>query len=755
MNTESKLIKTHNLEILQSISKSPTDKFVIDCIGKDLLEKFSNTNVELLIKNVWHLFCEQKTFTYSCYVFSQYMKTFANMDKNLVKLILAEVINIIKYSMNTEEMSTFNYDSFHPIHLNISFKNIVKYLYVNDQLDLLNTIPRERIYSKLLDELNVNSCSIFNTLYIYKREFENYSIKLSNRTIHIKDLFKEQLTYFELQQHLIKHSTENVFASKYNKSIETSVFETIKSRSEHNLKPFNEDITIQLYQDLYKIEFNEEQLMAITSTISEPISLIQGNAGTGKSTLSMCITNILLKRKEEVLFLTISAKARDVIKDKIMIAFGEHNSVKAMTISKFLAYPTNKKPSAPNIIIDEASMIGNQQLLTFLRCFKKRLVLMGDGKQILPVKQLGTPFLSLQNTPNNIIECYLNICYLTIVKRQTSENPLTKFIHNVVSQEAVNLKEYNGEKIGVFYKTIDETKYNNDFATFFVERDKYASSICCIKPAHFYKTSEHIHNELFKNEKPIAQRPKYMNDSSKVPQYIYVKDYVMRTTNELVPCELNSDGEVLKTFEIPNGTFGRIIDIDPFNNVKIVYDNLKQDDIPYIETIRSNQLFSDFQLGYCQSTHKFQGSEYSEVIFNMNNNQNLNFMGGKNIFYTSITRAKNLLIICGTKQDKLLINKMVVSEFALPLNDINVKDTSNTTYNPFISSIPILETFANKINESIFNKVIQTEPIKDEPIKDEPNTHIQCKCGSKIKNDKYCIEKHNNTQKHIKFISTN
>ena len=98
---------------------------------------------------------------------------------------------------------------------------------------------------------------------------------------------------------------------------------------------------------------------------------------------------------------------------------------------------------------------------------------------------------------------------------------------------------------------------------------------------------------------------------------------------------------------------------------------------------------------------------------------------------------------------------MVVSEFALPLNDINVKDTSNTTYNPFISSIPILETFANKINESIFNKVIQTEPIKDEPIKDEPNTHIQCKCGSKIKNDKYCIEKHNNTQKHIKFISTN
>jgi len=306
------------------------------------------------------------------------------------------------------------------------------------------------------------------------------------------------------------------------------------------------------------------------------------------------------------------------------------------------------------------------------------------------------------------------------------------------------------KKIGVFYKTIDETKYNNDFATFFVERDKKASSICCIKPAHFYKTSEHIHNELFKNEKPIAQRPKYMNDSSKVPQYIYVKDYVMRTTNELVPCELNSEGEVLKTFEIPNGTFGRIIDIDPFNNVNIIYDNLKQNDIPYIETIRSNQLFSDFQLGYCQSTHKFQGSEYSEVIFNMNNNQNLNFMGGKNIFYTSITRAKKLLIICGTKQDKLLINKMVVSEFALPLNDINVKDTSNTTYNLFSSSIPILETFANKINESIFNKVIQTEPIKD-----EPNTHIQCKCGSKIKNDKYCIEKHNNTKKHIKFISTN
>ena len=86
-------------------------------------------------------------------------------------------------------------------------------------------------------------------------------------------------------------------------------------------------------------------------------------------------------------------------------------------------------------------------------------------------------------------------------------------------------------------------------------------------------------------------------------------------------------------------------------------------DIGYIQTIEKNKMkvyfggeefveyekseLIDLQLAYCISVHKSQGSEYKVVVMPLVPGHYV--MLQRNLLYTAITRAKNLVILEGTK----------------------------------------------------------------------------------------------------------
>jgi ATP-dependent exoDNAse (exonuclease V) alpha subunit len=172
-------------------------------------------------------------------------------------------------------------------------------------------------------------------------------------------------------------------------------------------------------------------------------------------------------------------------------------------------------------------------------------------------------------------------------------------------------------------------------------------------------------------------------------RYVYQGDYVIRVKNssefvrKLYEDEhyhsLNIDekieiartiSEAKETISVSNGEFGYVLGKCE-NELIIGYVNAKYyDSTPVIEYVYSETFFDSFKLAYSLSAHKYQGSEFSTSIINLTDNYNLTIDGGKNILYTSVTRAKELLIICGKANDKRKFHDTLLQKFANPIHDL-------------------------------------------------------------------------------------
>ena len=107
--------------------------------------------------------------------------------------------------------------------------------------------------------------------------------------------------------------------------------------------------------------------------------------------------------------------------------------------------------------------------------------------------------------------------------------------------------------------------------------------------------------------------------------------------------EIVRDGEVIEKGEgVYNGDFGFILDIQEDTNImKVLFDEEKEVEYNF------NQL-DELKLSYATTVHKSQGSEFPVVIMPI-------YWGPpmlltRNLLYTAITRAKNLVVLVGEER---------------------------------------------------------------------------------------------------------
>jgi len=97
-----------------------------------------------------------------------------------------------------------------------------------------------------------------------------------------------------------------------------------------------------------------------------------------------------------------------------------------------------------------------------------------------------------------------------------------------------------------------------------------------------------------------------------------------------------------------NGDFGKIVDIDEEDRImKVVFDEEKEVEYSF------NQL-DELKLSYATTVHKSQGSEFPVVVMPI-------YWGPpmlltRNLLYTAITRAKELIVLVG---DENYLKRMV------------------------------------------------------------------------------------------------
>ncbi|MDT4994162.1 MAG: hypothetical protein QOH97_4054, partial [Actinoplanes sp.] len=179
----------------------------------------------------------------------------------------------------------------------------------------------------------------------------------------------------------------------------------------------------------------EEKTAALVELFSSPLSVLNGRAGTGKTTLIRALADQEQVKQGGLVLLAPTGKARVQLTKKV--------GVKAQTLAQFLgkygrydresgAYTVDsslpKAPRAGTVVVDESSMLTEAQLAALLDALHPpdRLILVGDPRQLPPIGA-GRPFVDLitrmvSETPvppfPRVVPGYAE---LTVLRRQAGE----------------------------------------------------------------------------------------------------------------------------------------------------------------------------------------------------------------------------------------------------------------------------------------------------------------------------------------------
>lgn len=165
----------------------------------------------------------------------------------------------------------------------------------------------------------------------------------------------------------------------------------------------------------------QEEAIRLISSSTDKVVLIQGDAGTGKTTMLEAVKEIYEGEGWQVLGMSFTGKATRELKNE--------SGIKSATILSYLQ--SNKDSITPGKtvwVVDEASMLGSKNFADIMRLadrYNAKIVLVGDKKQFLSISA-GRMFSIMQE------QGMVPIAKMTEVTRQKTD--YTKEIVKLISE---------------------------------------------------------------------------------------------------------------------------------------------------------------------------------------------------------------------------------------------------------------------------------------------------------------------------------
>lgn len=403
--------------------------------------------------------------------------------------------------------------------------------------------------------------------------------------------------------------------------------------------------------------YTEEQKAAVMMCINNPVSLITGTAGTGKSSIMLPFTKILHKNGKEFRQVALSGKAA--------LNLSEITGETGMTIHRLLgiykedtgtvdediediseADLKQQEPFLPYdaIILDELSMVGGGIFYKLIRCLRPgtRLIMLGDPGQL---ESIGLCNLIKDIQDSGVIP---NVC-LTKIHRQAALSGIVTEATKVYNQEHIVPVNFAGELVAgekrdfklVTAETVEEvaTKAIEWYDNFMRYLNAKPDEICVVvaKRAAGMASARAINEEVqkklvFHDRVPLIFQ--YSDSGVNYSVTYHEGDRVLVTKNNYNTYNCVT-GEKCPIF---NGNVGTIKEIDAYNEgAKIEF--------PQGTVYVDKENFAYIQLGYAITCHKMQGSGINYVIYVCD--PSAYTLLSKEHLYTGITRAKKLCVVLG------------------------------------------------------------------------------------------------------------
>lgn len=595
-----KIVAEFGEKTLEVIAKSPNELLKIPGIGKKTAEKISTSYLEqseLTEIMVW-LENHGISNTYAGKIFAKYGSFAIDiMEKDIYRLFQ----DIEGIGFLTADKLAFN--------LGIQREDKRRIISGIDYalMQLCNNghccIPEMALVDKTAKILQVNNQIIFTIL---KERIDNGS--LNTEVVGGETLIYPPYLYY----------AEKKVATRL-----LQLQQATEPLSEDNLSLF-----IKVWEKDNQIQLAQKQKEAIKACLHHGVLVLTGGPGTGKTTVIKGILSIL---KAQGLKIRLAAPTGRAAK-----RLSETTGQKALTIHRLLeannlaqddnlqlgfSKDIDDQLDADVIILDEVSMVDIVLMHHFLNAVPDgcRIILVGDTDQ-LPAVGPGSVLKDIIRSQK------IPAIRLDEIFRQAQTSMIIQNAHIINAGRLPDLRKQYSDF--VFYELNDDTSITQkilDLCTKDLPHEGFdvLKDVQVLSPMHRFLCGVENLNLMLQEQ----LNPKKNQDELKYSSQTFrVSDKVMHIRN-------NYQKNVF------NGDIGFIQDI---NNEKLTVDYFD-----HIVTYEKNEL-NELTLAYASSVHKSQGSEYKVVIIPLSTSHYI--MLQRNLLYTAITRAKQKVIIIGSKK---------------------------------------------------------------------------------------------------------
>lgn len=428
---------------------------------------------------------------------------------------------------------------------------------------------------------------------------------------------------------------------------ELGVTNKIITLSIENFQTINSDITFEIssFERKNNIVFADSQKEAILGAFENGIEIITGGPGTGKTTIIKCIIEIYENNGMKVLLAAPTGRAAKRMTESTGREAKTIHRLLEMGVSdnenSFFGRGEGEPLEGDVIIVDEASMIDIMLMNSLLKAIKlgTRLIIVGDADQL--------PSVGPGNVLRDLIDSeFIKVVRLKDIFRQGKESMIITNAHRINNGELPYLNKRGGD---FFFDNRESNEEILETILDLVNRRLPLFNSKWNKIRDFQVLSptrkgilgvDNLNNEL----QSILNPPSKDKKERKFKDSVFREgDKVMQTKNNysLKWNRINGYGDN-EGVGIFNGDMGFIESISEENRtVTVVFDDERR-------IVYDNLYVEELELAYAITIHKSQGSEFKVIITPA-------FMGSaflmnRNILYTGITRAKELVVVVGNQR---------------------------------------------------------------------------------------------------------
>lgn len=441
----------------------------------------------------------------------------------------------------------------------------------------------------------------------------------------------------ELIREGVLFSDENRIAIASLYYAELGISNSVSKRITTQKQEFSNDKiykAIEVTQKKFEITYDDSQKEAILKILKEPLFVLTGGPGTGKTTIINAVIDVYAQLTDLDL---------EEIEENIVLAAPTGRAAKRMneltgytasTIHRLLGISLDsvgdnyedKEIQGEFLIIDEMSMVDTWLMNRVFKAapINLKILLVGDKNQLPSVGpgQVLSDLLETKQVPAQ---------ELKRIHRQNQQSSIVDLAHHI--------------KDGVLPKNFLKKQVDRSFLPCSTERlvTIIEQVILAAIKKGYNKREIQVLAPMYKGEAGI-------NAINKMMQEI-LNPKIANTVREVESFDkvFRVGDKVLQLVNMPeenvyNGDIGEITAIqfaneneDQVDKIFVLFD---QTEVEYRRTD-----WQQLTLAYCCSIHKAQGSEFKMVILPLVNQYSR--MLQRNLLYTAVTRSQQYLILCG------------------------------------------------------------------------------------------------------------